>query len=1004
MESPLDRSSLLDRIVHGRLVGREHELSVALAQLRRAVTGEGNVLLISGEPGIGKTRFMREVTRQAESLGAVTLLSECYAEGGAPYAPIVQLLRQAFEHPVYTLLTLPEAVVADLAPLLPPSNSRVLASPPRPRLDPQSEQMRLFESVATWSQTLSAQAPLLLSVDDVHWADFATLYLLRHLARRGRHLRLLIVLSFRTADTVPSPGLTEVLIDLNRERLATPLDLARLSRTETSDLLAYMFAEEPTPEFSDSLYRQTEGNPFFLEEVCKGLINQGKIYYRDDHWHHPNLSEIKIPLTVRSAILARVLQLPEKVQDVLRMAAILGTEFEFELLKQTLDMDEEAVIAALEEAVRAHVISEVHHVKSARFAFAHVLIPTALRESIIQVRRQRLHHRAAATIEAFRPDDFETLAYHYGEAGDLDRARNYYFNAGVRSQGSAPQEAAESYRAALERWPADDRAGRADLFAKLGYCLWTMDDVPTALQNYHEAFKLFDQLGYRTQSGEAQRMLGRLYWEQANRAAAEEHFQQALVILEHGPETIELARAMSSISQMHLLAPEEDKAITWAQRALALANRLSAEDVIADALNNIGSGLAQTGEYEAGLAKLQESLQRALEIGLPTAACRAAYNMTIMLHRQCRYARALAQAEQLYAYANQVYHRGYANLALLRLTMENWLIGRWSDALAHRSQMVEFSGTMNSTWSRRILGSIDLDLGRITEALDELEKAEASASRADDLQTTVPHLGQLLRAYHVLGKQAQAAETAHRLLRFVGRTAYVSAESIMPLLFACHWFASHPTHDFPANANDGLAHLERHATQYHSEESQAALAESHGYVLLAQQRLVDAADQFNRAVALWESIERRYDQARVLSGLGQVLAKTGDAPAARTALDQAFGIFNALAAQLAEPTRATFLESPLVRETRGLAQELSPNPVQHPIAKQSRGVLTAREREVAVLVAQGKSNHGIADEMVLSQRTVENHIANIMSKLGFNSRTQIAVWAVENGLAKARNG
>ncbi len=264
--------SLLDRMVRGRLVGRERELADAQQIWQRAAAGEGQVLLISGEPGIGKTRFARELMAQARFNGAQVLLGECYAEGSAPYAPLAQVIQASqdpsgFGNPE----GLTPSLIADLLTIAPALRGSYPDVPPNPPLEPQAEQQRIFDHVVAFLSGLAARAPVLLVVDDAHWADRATLALLRHVARRARPLRLLITLTYREIELDEARPFNTVLIDLNRERLATRLKLTRFDRDQTRAMLATLFQEEVTADFLDAVYRETEGNPFFIEEVCKAL-------------------------------------------------------------------------------------------------------------------------------------------------------------------------------------------------------------------------------------------------------------------------------------------------------------------------------------------------------------------------------------------------------------------------------------------------------------------------------------------------------------------------------------------------------------------------------------------------------------------------------------------------------------------------------------------------------------------------------------------------------------
>ena len=247
----------------------------------RAASGETQVLLVSGEAGIGKTRLVHELALLAEASGASVLIGRCAAEGDVPYAPIAQIIRLAFDRRDQARGTLPAYILADLLALAPQLRPRYPDVPSNPRLAPAFERQRVFDSFVTWCELLAHQAPVLLVVEDVHWADSGTLSLLHHLARRTGDARLLLAMTYRDTEVelVEDRGLQGVLLDLNRERLATALKLGRLNREQTRDLATMLLAPDRAirPEVLDSIYRETEGNPFFVEEVCKALIEEGQL-------------------------------------------------------------------------------------------------------------------------------------------------------------------------------------------------------------------------------------------------------------------------------------------------------------------------------------------------------------------------------------------------------------------------------------------------------------------------------------------------------------------------------------------------------------------------------------------------------------------------------------------------------------------------------------------------------------------------------------------------------
>lgn len=499
--TPTAAYSTLDRIVRGQLVGRERELAEAHTLWGRAASGEGQALFVSGEPGIGKTRLVRELVEIAQTTGARVLADGCHVEGDPPYAPLAAMMRAAFEDPSGP--DLPEFILADLltlAPHLRPHYPHILPNPP---LDPQFEQQRVFDSFTAWCEMLAAQTPLLLLVEDVHWADGGTLALLRHLARRARKAQLLLVMTYRDTEVELDQAhpLNAVLHDLNRERLAQPIRLIRLSREHTRDLLAAMLstAGDITSEFLDSLYRETEGNPFFIEEVCKGLIEQGKLYHAGGTWRRADMRTIFIPQSVRGAILARVERLPAPAQEVLRLAAILGREFDFETLQAASrgealsSLDEDALIAALERAERAQLIGEAPRAGRLTFTFAHALIPFALRENLSGLRRQRLHRRVAAAIESLRPNDIEALAYHFAAAGERGQAIEYSRLAARRAEALYAYEAAMQHlETALDLMEAGEQdETRLALLEDLADVHRLRGERTEAIQIYQQALEVW---------------------------------------------------------------------------------------------------------------------------------------------------------------------------------------------------------------------------------------------------------------------------------------------------------------------------------------------------------------------------------------------------------------------------------------------------------------------------------------------------------------------------------
>ena len=242
-----------------------------------------------------------------------------------------------------------------------------------------------------------------------------------------------------------------MLLDLDRERLATRLKLPRLDREQTEEMLAVLFAEEITPEFLDGIYRETEGNPFFIEEVCKALVESGKLYFEDGRWHRPEHGGAgDSPERAGGDPVAGEGPAAE-AQETLRLAAVLGREFDFDTLAEAERAGRGSADRGPGERRAGPIDRGVSGEGGGTFAFVHALIPSTLVEGLRTLQRRRLHRRAAAAIEARRPDDLEALAHHYDQAGEAEKAADYLLQAGDRARGLyAHQEAIDHYRQALE--------------------------------------------------------------------------------------------------------------------------------------------------------------------------------------------------------------------------------------------------------------------------------------------------------------------------------------------------------------------------------------------------------------------------------------------------------------------------------------------------------------------------------------------------------------------------
>jgi tetratricopeptide (TPR) repeat protein len=460
-ESPAE-FSLLQRIVRGRLVGRQAELAQLHLLWQMAWQGQAHLALISGEPGAGKTRLANELLVEARLRGIPVLQGSCYEyEAITPYLPFVEALRdwihyQPAEH-LRKVLGLDQgtAIAAELARLAPEIETKLGPQPPNPPLSPEEARSRLFDYLAIFLTSLAEAKGLVLFIDDLHWTDTGTINLIHYLIRRLRDEKLLILANYREVELDRAHPLAAALVRWNRERLASRIPLNRLSEAETADMLAAIFSQDRVdPPFAAAIFRETEGNPFFIEEVVKAMIDQEQIYRRDGEWISHDISDLAIPQSVKEAIGHRLDRLSPDCIAMLHLAAVLGKQFAFTELAAVYQENgsrdsEDALLDLLDEAAGAQLVRPLD---SDDFVFTHDKIREVLIEELNPVRRRRLHLRIGQTIETLYGANLsghvQTLAYHFTEAGDLDRCLAYCRLAGEKAAALFSLDEAARY---LER-------------------------------------------------------------------------------------------------------------------------------------------------------------------------------------------------------------------------------------------------------------------------------------------------------------------------------------------------------------------------------------------------------------------------------------------------------------------------------------------------------------------------------------------------------------------------
>jgi DNA-binding CsgD family transcriptional regulator len=876
--------------------------------------------------------------------------------------------------------------------------------------DPEQERRRLFILLTRLFTDWAARQPLLVAVEDAHWCDESSLEFLLTLARRCAHQPIFLLFTHRTEDS--SPVLTHWLAQLERERLTLDLALSRLTLAETTDM-AQAILSTPHPlnaTLVADLYALTEGNPFFVEETLKSLVATGELWQVNGAWtrrsdtHHASGLTV-VPMSVRDIVGQRVEQLSEAARRTLTLAAVAGRRFDFALLQEALNLREEQLIPLMKELIAAQLVVEE---APDQFVFRHALTREAIYNQLLARERRALHRVLAEALEALSPSLREAhladLARHSYEAGAWAQALEYEARAGEKALALyAPRAAIEHLSHAVDSAHQADIMVPGAIYLARGQAYETLGDFESAHDDYERA-----------------------------RDAAQVAADGAL--------------EWQSMMALGFLWSERDyaQAGAWLLRARDLAGRLGDQTLQARSLNRIGNWLVNTGQIEEGLHAHQEALglfeeqhdtqgiAETLDL-LGTAhgmrgdriQAIASLSQAIPLFRDLGDTRHLISSLTMRAIQSMP---GSSETVFASLRSLDVCAQDASEAL-QMARMVE--SLAGQAFAENALGHTFLAFGEFGSALMHAREGRRIATEIEHQQWLISAHYCLGRIYTSLLAPAQAIsalETGLSLARALGSTFWIAT------LAAQKGMAHLLTRDFPAATATLQGAMPREQQPLNMAERDVALA--WGERALAQEEPDEALQIAERLIATAPGMapgEAPQPIPRLLKLQGEALSALSRLDEAVDALRRAkqgalernarpvlWTIHRALARAYQRLRRKDLARRELMAARR-VIEELAATlddvslgeqflqaafdslPQQkarssRKVSARAAGGLTAREREVAALVAQGKTSRDIADLLVISERTAEAHVGNILSKLGFSARAQIAAWAVETNL------
>lgn len=1025
------------------LIGRAEQMNLLLELNSRVSHGHSQLALITGEAGVGKSRLVAELTTVAAQRGVNVVQGRCFEQDRSfPYAPVIDLLRACYgQHSTAAIERLFGPIAAELVKLLPELALSFPNLAPTPVDEPEQEKRRLFQALLRFLRQLattngaSTQQPLLLVFEDLHWADDTSLEWLLYLVRHVTTQPLLVLLTYRHDEEPLS--LKQVLAALDRLSNVSELFLAPLTPTDVNEMLQAIFqlARPPRADFLNTLYTFTEGNPFFIEEVLKSLITHGAIYQVHNEWVLKPMRELQIPRTVQVAMQQRMSQLSPAAQQVLTIAAVAGQRFAFAVLQAITQQPEHDLLPQLKELIAAQLIVE----ESVEFfAFRHTLTRQAIYTSLLGRERRALHRalaEALTTCYAHALDLYASeLAHHLYEAGlwaqalvwaqragaqaealyaygealsHYNRARDCAVRVGdpaqvvvadcnigqVRGERGEHTLAIEAYERALHATP--DRAQRGVIKSKLGAAYVQLADQRSVVY-LHEALSELDPATQAQQISDATLSLVFYHHLCAQYTQALGYLERVRPHIEQRADPTNLQIFYSWMAIVLMYSARFTESMPWARRCVALGETHHH-------MRALVSGYLYLSESSEYLGRWQETKDFA-NLGRQFAQQAGWQNMEVWTALECvavaYYQGDLTTGSQLahecLALANELHERR----AILHIDK---LLVQIETALGHEEtayvvgaaavQAVdEVVGVGVRCWVRLALAGLHLQREEWNQALALYEQCiellAAGENRILQMELGAP----MAEAYAALGRLPEAAEliaTTVSLARATGARHYE----------AVAWRVQGQIYQQQTRYAESLLAYGQAIAICTDLGSRLELAHGfyqRGLLHQAQQDFAAAQADWADACALCEQMGAQALRWRLHAALGKLAqAQQRDAEAQRQ-FASARGIVARLSAKMKEATH----RQNLAQRAAALLPAESTTAARR-AASEEFGGLTPREREVAILIAQGHSNREIAQTLVISERTVTTHISNIFNKLGYTSRTQIATWAGVTGLWQA---
>jgi DNA-binding CsgD family transcriptional regulator/tetratricopeptide (TPR) repeat protein len=983
------------RLSSRRFVGRSPQLAQLERAAREAASGRPTLVLLGGDSGVGKTRLVAEFEHRLGDEGDAQLILHGdgveQIDGELPYAPLLGALRPVVRARHEALDRLSVGTRTQLATILPGLDE----DPGRqPEPNPGSgAQLRLFDSVLALLDALSEDSPVILVLEDMHWADRSTRSFVTFLARSMRSERLVLVLTYRTDELHRRHPLRPLLAELERLERAVRVELRPFDRQELAEALSDILGAAPDPAQLERLFARGEGNPLYTEELlAAGLDGRGAP-----------------PESLRGAFLARIERLSPDAQRIAR-AISAGRSLDEGALADVTGLDRDALSAALREAVAEQVLIPD---SEGRFAFRHALLREAISDDLLPGERGGLHLALARYLEDSPPvpgsllcDALErsaTVASHYAAAGDQPAALRTTVRAAVEAwRAQAYSEVADLYQRALELWPrvpdAEQIAGHDHVAAliRAAVALSVGDDRTRAESLLRQALDELDPETDPARYGGALGRLARMQWSLNRGDEAVATGERALAMIPEEDPRHDRVLIRAWLARVQTLRGRYREAIVDGEAALkaAVADKYRGAEI--ELLNTLGMARVAVGEGETGIELLRHAIALAQEFDDTDRLATAWSNLADQYGILGRAEEAVQTATEGLAHTPRDHVR---NRDWLTLTLGEhaFLAGRWE--LARECLNTPKRDLIGLPFILRQLREAELALGTGDEdlALESLKSIAEQVAQSTQPQCIGPFGALSAEAHARRGELAEAQQAAQHALDQMevctDDIARIARVSVAGLRVEADRAQRARDLGETAMRRDALARAKLHLDRVDAAAQDGGAVEAarlaQGKAEMARARGRGAARAWALSAAAWEALPWPYEAATARWRQAECLVADGDRDGAGRAATAALATAQRLGSLWLEREVRGLCDRARLSLGEGIAAPATPAvaPPEDPFG------LTARERQVLALVAQGATNRQIGASLYMAEKTASVHVSRILAKLDVQGRTEAAAVA-----------